>query len=57
MGQAQGIYVLGSQSLGVEFRVHLVLSVPIGELSVSVRVVTPVCFCMVSSVRVVKAHY
>ena len=39
MGPAHGIYVLGSRSLGVEFRVHLVLSVSVGIPSVSVGVV------------------
>ena len=57
MGPTQGIYVLGSRSLGVEFRVHLVMSVSVGVPSVFVGVVTPVCFCMVPSVGVVKAHY
>ena len=57
MGPTQGIYVLGSRSLGVEFRVHLVLSVSVGVPSISVEVVTPICFCLVPSVGVVKAHY
>ena len=38
MGPTQDIYVLGSRSLGVEFRVYLVLSVSVGVLSVSVGV-------------------
>ena len=57
MGPAQGIYVLGSRTLGVEFRVHLVLSVSAMVQSISVGVVTPVWFCVVPSVGVVKAHY
>ena len=57
MWPTQGIYVLGSRSLGVEFRVHLVLSVSVGVPSVSVGVVTLVCFCVVPSVGAVKARH
>ena len=57
VGPTQGIYVLGSRSLGIEFRIHLVLSVSVGVPSVSVGVVTPVYFCVVPSVGMVKARH